>query len=505
MRMMFNNEINSLLEVIRSELDPGEELFLVGGAVRDALIGQEINDLDFTLPVDPTRLVKKLAKRLKVGYFTLDDDRHTARLLYQNRHDDHFFIDFAQFTGEDLNADLRNRDFSVNAMAFSIHDPHTLIDPLNGECDLRAGLLQPCSNHSLLDDPLRVLRGVRLAWQFGFKYSFSLKEMMRTAAEHLPRISFERQRDELFKILDGPNPASALSNCFEFKVFDTLLPPLKELEGIPPSPPHVFSLFEHTLKVVKYCDRLITTLSSGENSEALDHWWLEETLSGFSSLSDEIRTYFQEEITPGRSKHGLILLGALLHDIGKPSTMTRGEDGRLHYYGHEKLGAEITCELGKQMMLSNAETEWLRTLVAHHMRLVSFMYSDGLQSKSAIHRFFNDTGSTGIAVVIFSLADTLATAGDTLNRSKWQHEIGVSKVLLSSWWEEHDSVVSPQPLLDGNELQVLFSLSPGKQIGVLLSALIQAQASGEVKTKEEAKTFIQDCLITLSVQKRNKE
>lgn len=494
MRLTFNPEIQSLLEVIRGELESGQELYLVGGAVRDAILGQEINDLDFALPEDPTTLVKKLAKRLKVGYFVLDDDRHTARLLYQDRHGDPLSIDFAQFTGSSLDADLRNRDFRVNAIVVSIHDPHTLIDPLNGKGDLQAGLLQPCSNHALLDDPLRVLRGIRLSWQLGLKYSFSLKEMMLAASDHLPRISFERQRDEMFKILDRPHPGSAVSDCFSFKVFNTLLPPLSEIEGIPASHPHVLSLFNHTLKAVEYCDCLIHALISGERPGMSDQWWVDEAVSGLGTFSEEIKTYFQEEITPGRSKQNLILLGALLQDIGKPSTLTKGEDGRSHYYGHEKVSAGMAWELGKRMMLSNAESEWLRKLVLYHMCPVPFMHSEKLPAKRAIHRFFKDTGSTGIAVVILSLADKLATYGETIEMSKWQHEVNISRVLMSSWWVDQNSVVSPPPLLNGNDIQALFGLAPGKRIGTLLTALTEAQACGEVRTKEEAKVFIQDSL-----------
>lgn len=494
MRLTFNPEIQSLLDVIRGELESGQELFLVGGAVRDAILGQEINDLDFALPEDPTTLVKKLGKRLKVGYFTLDDDRHTARLLYHDRHGDPLSIDFAQFTGKSLNADLRNRDFRVNAIAVSIHDPHTLIDPLNGRGDLQTGLLQPCSNHALLDDPLRVLRGIRLSWQYGLKYAFSLKKMMLDASERLPLISFERLRDELFKILDGPHPGSAISDCFSLNVFDTLLPPLLDIKAIPASSPHIFSLFDHTLKAVEYCDCLVRALITGEKPGILDQWWLDEALSGVQKYSEEFRTYFQEEITPGRSKQNLFLLGALLHDVGKPAALTKGEDGHSHYYGHEKAGSEIVWELGKRMMLSNAESDWLRKLVLYHMRTLPFIHSDALPTKRAIHRFFKDTGSSGIAVVIFSLADTLATYGETIERSKWEREVVISSVLMSSWWDKQESVVCPAPLLNGNDLQAQFGLAPGKQIGELLTALTEAQACGEVRTKEEARVFIKDSI-----------
>jgi len=491
MRLTFNSEIKALLSVIRSELDQSQDLYIVGGAVRDALIGYRINDLDLTLSINPIILAKKVAKHLKVAYFVLDDERHTARVLYRDPRGDPFSLDFVQFSGKDLTSDLENRDFTINAMAVSIHDLDTLIDPLGGRIDLQEDFLRPCSSYALMDDPLRVLRGVRMACQFGFDYGSALNDMMLAAADHLPDISYERQRDELFKILEGPYPASGLLDCYKFKVFNTMIPQLLDQAAIPPSPPHVFSLFEHTLKVVEQFDRLLRTLQTREISDDAPHWWKDEALSAIGCFSTRIKTYFEREITPGRSIRGLALLGALLHDIGKPKMMTTGEDGRLHFYGHDQVGADMSWDLAKRMILSNAEADWLRKLVLNHMRLLPMMNNDGLPSRRSIYRFFTHTKSVGVATILLSLADTLATYGETLNQAKWHHEVAVSKVLLSSWWDEQHTVVAPLPLLDGNDLQQLFRLDPGKKIGNLLEALTEAQACGEVSTQEEAKVFIQ--------------
>lgn len=494
MRLMLNSEIKALLGVIRDELDQDQDLYVVGGAVRDALLGHRINDLDLALPINPIILAKKIAKHLQVDYFVLDDDRHTARVLYHDHESELFSLDFVQFTGKDLETDLENRDFTINAMAVSIHDLNTLIDPLGGRNDLQEGLLRPCSSHALSDDPLRVLRGVRLACQFNLKFSSALIDMMLAAAENLPDISFERQRDELFKILEGPLPATGLRDCYKFKIFDTLIPPLLDQVPIPPSPPHIYSLFEHTLKVVEQIDLLLSTLEAGEIVDNAAHWWVDDALSVLGSFSLGIKSYFKEEVTTGRSKRALILLGALLHDIGKPVILSSGEDGRTHFYGHDQVGVEMAWDVAKRMTLSNAESEWLRKLVQNHMRLLTMMNGEGLPSRRSIHRFFNQTSNVGVAVVLFSLADTLATYGETLSRSRWKYELAVSKLLLSTWWEGQHTIVSPTPLLDGNDIQEKFGLEPGKQIGNLIKALKEAQACEEVSTQEEAKVFIQHIL-----------
>ena len=491
MRLTFNSEIKALLRVIRSELDQSQDLFIVGGAVRDALLGHGINDLDLTLSINPIILAKKVAKQLKVAYFVLDDERHTARVLYRDPEGAPFSLDFVQFSGKDLKSDLENRDFTINAMAVSIHDLDTLIDPLGGRIALQEGLLRPCSRYALMDDPLRVLRGVRMACQFGFDYAPALNPMMLAAADHLPDISFERKRDELFKILEGPFPASGLLDCYKFKIFNNMIPQLMDQAVISPPPPHVFSLFEHTLKVVEQFDRLLSILQTGEISDDAPHWWKDEVSSVFGCFSTRIKAYFEKEITPGRSLRGLALLGALLLDIGKPKKMTTGEDGRQHFYGYDQVGADMSWDLAKRMILSNAEADWLRKLVLNHVRMLPLMNSDGLPSRRSIYRFFTHTKSVGVATTLLSLADTLATYGETLNQAKWHHEVAVAKVLLSSWWDEQHTVVTPLPLLDGNDIQQLLGMDPGKKIGILLEALTEAQACGEVNTQEEAKVFVQ--------------
>ena len=494
MRLKFSSKILDLLDLIRDQLSPQQDLFIVGGAVRDALIGRKLHDLDFAMSDNPTTLARNLAKQLDAGFFVLDDDRHTARVILQNSEESFFTLDFVQFTGDGLREDLENRDFTINAMAVSIRNLAATIDPLGGKTDLDAELIRACSETALLDDPVRVLRAIRLAVQFDFDFAPGLDGQMCKAAGFLPKTSHERQRDEFFRILEGPDPASGMKYCREFGVFDTLIPPLVEQELIPASPPHVLPLFDHTIAVVDRMFTLLACLKNGGKNPADLTWWLQQVMEELGQFSGEIDDYFSEEITPLRSKGALALFGSLIHDVGKPLTVKTDEEGRLHYFNHAEVGAEIAWDTAKRLHLSNAESDWVETMVRDHMDLIPMVNTDDLPSRRMIYRFFKSAGEVGVAISLLSLADTQATYGENLTRKKWNSAVNVTKVLLSAWWEHQGTIVSPALLLNGNDLQAQFDLKPGKKIGWLLEELGEAQASGKINTKEEAIEFIQKCL-----------
>lgn len=492
MRLKFSPETLSLLNLIRSELPPDQSVFLVGGAVRDVLLGIEIHDLDFALSTDPTLLAKSLAKRLKAGFYVLDDERHTARVMYRTVSGAEFPLDFVQFTGSGLQEDLGNRDFTINAMAVSLSDLGEVIDPLGGQTDLDNQVIRACSPHALLDDPIRVLRGVRLAHQFNFNYADGLDVLMIEATRQLASTSYERQRDELFKILEGPEPYSAIDDCQRFQVIRSIFPILAAQRDIPASAPHIYPLFRHTLQSIYYYDEIIEILQSKRMPYDPVTTWRSSLINVLSHFASRLQEYFLMEITPGRHKYGLAMLGALLHDIGKPETKKTGEGGHFYYLGHDKVGADLAWEAAKRIQLSNAESDWVKTFVGNHLGLLTWTHSDDLPSRRSIFRFFKKVGDVGIAIALFSLADSLATHGENIPAAKWEKHLQIIDILLTNWWENQNTVVSPEPLLGGYDLQQEFGLKPGKLIGALLSDLVEAQASGEVKTLEEAHVFIRD-------------
>ncbi|QRN83371.1 hypothetical protein JR338_01035 [Chloroflexota bacterium] len=490
MRLWTDPFITSILTAVQQALEPDQQIYLVGGAVRDLLLGRDLHDLDFTMGENPVSLTRKVARALDAGYFVLDDERHTTRVVFHRPDGREFPLDFVQFTGADLDDDLRHRDFTLNAIAIDLRKPNELIDPLGGQADLEAGLLRACSDQALLDDPVRALRAVRLAIQFGFEFAPATADLIRDAACHLPETTIERQRDELFRILEGPDPARGLRECQEFGLLRALVPPLQAQADVPASPPHFYPLLEHTLQVVKNCQSLLDSLTQDVNINEESPWPLSAAMGALAPFQNQLCDYFAGEVTPGRSIRSLTLLGALLHDSAKPKTLSKGPDGRLHYYGHDIAGAEITWEIARGLQLSNAEAKWLSTFVRYHMRLLPMARVGTGPDRRMLYRFFKKVGDVGIAIAILYLADTYATFGPELTQEGWNRPVKAAHEVLQAWWLEHEVVVAPKLLLNGNDIQKEFDLAPGALIGKLIASLREAQASGEVRDEDDARGFI---------------
>lgn len=489
MRDTPDREVVEIINSIRDMLAPSENVYLVGGAVRDILLGQPLHDLDFVMDTDPTRLAKKIARAFKVGYYVLDDERRTARVVYAMANGQPFPLDFVTFTGGSLVEDLKHRDFTINAMALDVRDRETLIDPLTGEADLQAGALRLCNPQALRDDPVRVLRAVRLAQQFNFAFVPGLDTKIRQAAERLPETSRERQRDELFRILEGSEPAKGLQQCLELDILRYLIPELSEESD--PDRPSPFAISGRGLErgVLKKMDSLLGLVMHDKSDNAPD--WLEETRATLAPYMDRLRSYLRTQITPGRHVLALLLLAAMLqdfervedHEVFQP---TKAGDAR----GRDEAGGQQAWQIARRLALSNAEGDFLRTLIEHRDRLTIMVEAPIPPDRRAIYQFYQQTGLVGVAVVLLAIAIAASSHGEKVASDDWQACLGVSKGLLSAWWDAHEDVVDPPLMLDGNDLQREFGLKPGARIGALLGALREAQASGEVGDKEQARAFI---------------
>jgi len=491
-----------IFESIRRLLKPDRPVYLVGGTVRDALMGKKAHDLDFCLPGDPRPLARQVAQDLGAALYMLDEQRSTVRLVYQTHKDvaqgdsagERYFIDFAALRGPDLDNDLRGRDFTINAMAVHVSDPQRLLDPLGGAVDLHAGQLRACSPASFVDDPLRIIRGVRLAADLSFHIVPETRQLMREAVSKLEHVSPERKRDELFRILEGAQPATSIRALDWLGCLDYLLPELSDLKNVPQTPPHTQDVWNHTLATVQQLHQVIKILTDPEEAEKQANL----TIALASHRLGRFRPLFQQHLAaalnPNRSLRGLLSLAALYHDIAKPATMETDAKGRIHNYGHEKLGAEVVVLRAKALQLSQAECSRLRTIVRHHMRIHQLILTGEPPTRRAIFRFFRDTQEAGVDICLLSLADTLATYGSTLKPETWQQYLDTCRMLLEAWWEKPEESIKPATLLDGHELQDLLRISPGPRLGLLMAALREAQAAGQVQNQEEGLDYARQWL-----------
>ena len=487
--------LSPLADKVRDAL-PDQEIYLVGGAVRDMLLNRLPPDLDFAMPANGISLARRVANKLNADFMVLDEERDTGRVIVTGSDGSRTFMDFAAYrNGTTLEADLRARDFTLNAIAFDLHK-QTIVDPLNGASDLRAKTIRACSSTSLTNDPVRILRAVRQAAAFGFKIELETRKAMKQAASLLPNISPERQRDELFKILEGPKPDAALRALEMLGVFPYLLPELSAMKNVEQSLPHIYDVWEHTLSVLGHLEGIISALRVGYSAEETN-----DMLTGLLTLRlgryrEQIAAHFAESLNTDRSIRAALFFAALYHDVEKQATKSVDEAGRVSFFEHEVKGAEVAASRGRAFNLGNDEIDRIRKIVLHHMRFhfyTSRMEGDKKEpSRKAIYRFFHDTGEAGVDLVLLGLADLRGTRGNELTQETWVAALDVARILLENYWEKREETVAPPRLLDGNELMKELNLESGRIVGQLLEAIREGQATGKIETREQAIEYARD-------------
>ena len=478
-----------LVDKVRDAL-PEQEIYLVGGAVRDMLRNRLSHDLDFALPANGIALARRVANALDADFMALDEERDTGRVIIIDEDGSRAFLDFATYRGGmTLEADLRARDFTMNAIAYNIHND-TIIDPLNGASDLRAKLIRACSLTSFQDDPVRILRAIRQAAAFEFKIDITTRKKMKEAVSLLPRISPERQRDEIFKMLEGPKPDSSMRALEMLGVFPYLMPELAAMKGVTQSLPHIYDVWEHTLSVLRHLEGILSSLRVGYSAEETNDMFTGLLTVRLGRYREQLASHFAESLNTDRSVRAALFFAALYHDVQKPATRSVEESGRIRFFEHEVKGAEVAAERARAFNLSADEVERIRKIILHHMRFHSFISRlEGDQeepSRKAVYRYFRDAGEAGIDLVLLGLADLRGTRDHDLVQENWVVALDVARILLENYWEKREETVAPPRLLDGNDLMRELNLQPGKIIGQLLEAIREGQATGKVGTREQA-------------------
>ena len=480
-----------LLDKIRDAL-PDVELYLVGGAVRDAMLGRASLDLDLAAPSDGILLARRVADALGADIFPLDDERGTGRVIVTLEDGSREKIDFATYRGESLEEDLRARDFTVNALAVDLRTMF-LHDPLSGAADLRAKKLRACSDTSMSDDPIRVLRGIRQAAAYGFQVEPGTRKMMKSAAPLLGQVSSERVRDELFKILEGRQASASIRALEMLGILDIVLPEMKALKGVAQPEPHIHDVWEHTLQVLAALDEILAALALGYDPESTGDLFTGLLVMRLGRYREQYAAHFSRLLNTDRSVRSLLFFTALYHDAAKPHTMTKDESGRIRFWGHDEKGAEMAAERGRALSFSKDEIERMTTVIKNHMRIhyhTSRKDGEGKDpSRRAIYRFFKESGEAGLDLILLALADLRATHGANLKQETWTAALDVGRIFLENYWEHPEDIISPPKLLDGNDVMRELNLAPSRRVGEVIEAIREAQATGKVATREEAVEF----------------
>jgi putative nucleotidyltransferase with HDIG domain len=487
-------KFSPLLYKVQSILENIPEIYLVGGAVRDALLNHVSHDLDFVLEKGALKAARRVANELKGAYYRLDDEHGTGRVVLVEDNGTRNIMDFAIMRGENLESDLIKRDFTINAMAVHLQQPTQILDPTSGASDLVNGVLRTCSKNSFRDDPLRIIRAVRFASNLKLRIESETLTTLRQSVDDLSKISPERKRNELLYILDSPQPAVSIRTLDILKVLPHLLPELLALKDVEQPPPHVSDVWEHTLLCLLKLEMILNALNEKYDESFASEFTMGTIVLRLGRYRSQITRHINTTITPDRSRRALLYLAALYHDIAKPETLERDIDGRIRFINHENLGAEIISVRASKFHMSNAERDHLKRIVRNHLRPLQLAMIGKSPSRRAVYRFFRDTRSAGVDIVLLSLADLLATYGPTYPPETLDRQLGISRTLFEAWWDQPEESISPPSLINGNDIINTFELKPGPLIGQLLDLVREEQADGEIQTRREALAYVRRLL-----------
>ena len=478
-------QLPAMVQRVKAALPPDQEIYLVGGAVRDLLLGRAVKDFDFLAPEKAIQLGRKVANALKADFYPLDPERGAGRVIL-NENGSRITLDFITIQGGDIDSDLAARDLTINAIAIDLRQPDALLDPFGGAADLIAKQVKACSPTSFSSDPVRIIRAVRMAAAFGMRIDKDTRALMRAAASGLPSVSPERLRDEFLKLLAAPKPGASIRALDLLGALDPIFPEIPPLRKLEQPSPHDFDVWNHVLQVLNRLDRIMELLGDGLGAEGAGDMQSGLIFQKLGRYRKQFKEHLGVEPVPDHSRLTLLYFAALFHDVGKGTTQSRDENGRIHFYDHENAGAEMTAERARALHLSNDEIAVLETIVQHHGRPYMLTKEGGSPSRRAIYRFFRDTGATGVEICLHSLADFMGKFEAQVPQDELEEHLETLRTLLEAYFEHPREQVRPPALVNGEDLMRDLGLKPGPKIGELLEAVREAQAAGEVGDREGA-------------------
>jgi putative nucleotidyltransferase with HDIG domain len=446
-----------------------EGVWLVGGALRDRLAGTEqrsaVIDLDLIVDRDGEAVARALRDAAPSGaaVFALSDQFGAWRVHGADRD---WQIDCTPLQGETLEADLRARDLTINAIAEPLAGGE-MIDPTGGIDDLQRGVLRMAGAQAFAADPLRCVRLARFAVQLGFEIEAETLAAAQAQPGGLAGVAGERIFTELNLILASSGAVGGFRLLDQIGASAVVLPELIELQGVEQTAYHHLDAYEHTLEVLQFAIDL-------ENDPA--------ALFGDPDGA-AVAAILAEALADGLSRGGGLRWGALLHDIAKPQTRAQFDDGRIGFPGHAVEGAEQARVILGRLKASEKLKAHVAKLTLEHLRLGFLVHEQPLTAE-AFFLYLTSCQPVEVDVTLLSLADRLATRGRKAEQAIMAHQQLALEVLSEAlrWRAEGP----PEPLIRGDHLASQLGIEHGPLLGSLLAAIAEAQYCGTISDQAGA-------------------
>ena len=462
---------------------------LVGGFLRDHCLGNPKSDFDFAVEKGALSFARLFARRIQGAYVVLDQERGCARVVHRisrrnsvrsrqkskisggsKKGTETWTFDFADFRAKTFSRDLACRDFTINTLSVDLTKLNgsttledVLFDGKDGLKDLRAKRIRRVAVKAFRDDPLRLLRAFSLSAALDFKIEPRTLAQIRREKNSLHGVSYERIRDEVFKILETERAAATLKAMNKVGLLDKVIPQLKVMYNCAQKGTyHHLDVWPHSLEVVVQFDGVVREMRN----------------------DPDVVAYLNESLGGNRTRRALLKLAALLHDIGKPETRKEAGKGKLTFYGHERVGKNIVTHITKMLKLSTSERHALEDMVLWHLRPG---YLSNLQkpSEKSIYRYLRDARREAAGILLLSLGDQRATRGPLSTPRHEKHHERICLKVLKLYFDKKKEKPFVR-LIDGHDLIKQLRLKPSPLIGKILSEVTEQQVLGKIKTKKEA-------------------
>jgi poly(A) polymerase len=449
----------------RTALEGESRAWIVGGAIRDALLAETVADADLAVERGREESAARAIARVAGGVaFQLSEEHATWRAIAS---DDAWHVDVVALRAETIEDDLRERDFTVNAIGRPLEGGEP-IDPTGGRVDAEARRLRAASDHAFGDDPIRLLRAPRLAVTHDLEIDAETIALARSAAGRAGEPAGERQFAELRGIVSGPSPLRGIGLMDDLGVTGAVLPELEALRGVVQNPNHHLDVFGHTLAV-------------------LEEWLgLERDMEAFAGdLAPQVEAFLDEPLADDLNRREALRFGALYHDLGKPETRSE-TTSYVTFIGHDEVGARIIADICRRQRLSRRLSAHLQGLALHHLRL-GFLIHQRPLSRRAVYDYLVATEPVSADVTLLTVADRLAARGEgpLASPEMIKAHLDLARDMLRDALAWHNDG-PPRPPLSGDELTHELGMAPGPELGRVLEELRAESFAGEIRGRDQA-------------------
>jgi poly(A) polymerase len=460
-------DYSEIFESIKKVVPSSVQIYLVGGAVRDIILGKKVRDFDFVIEGLVRPVGRNLANELNGKFYVLDDDRNMVRVLLNADSDEYYCIDISQLNGSTLEEDLYSRDFTINAIAIDFIQKNKFIDPMGGVSDLKEKKLRMCNLESIKSDPLRGMRAIRMAVDYDLTMDGDLIHALNEIRPFLSVASVERYRDELFKILDGEKTVTAVRLLDKYAFLDFLFPGK--------NPTNDEALYDWLRSAEHLINILAREFREDESSNLISGM----AVLKLGSFRDQLNEFFYHDNNLIHERRSLLIFSII-------ARFYRTEE-------NSRSVSEILKSRSKKMLLSTAEMKLIIKSYEAFMELHS-LFNLEEYSDVVIYRYFQKFGDYGIDGIFLKLIETHINKDILRDSAQWTKVLDHAARYFDAWFNHFDTIIKPKPLLSGDQISKLFNIPAGPEIGELKNAILEAQIENLITDREGAIKFTRNLI-----------